>query len=124
MIMLYLENKDFVLYVINKLLKMNFTCYLNALYILVFVPNIIFHFIMYHIHVVNRLPFSNLFNRIIHYLLQIILSKLISLDCIRFFFHYGDVNMSLAVINSAIFNYLITSKEFLLYVLVLCSIHY
>ena len=122
--MLYLENNDFVLYVISKLLKMNFTCYLSALYILVFVPNIIFHFIMYHIHVVNRLPFSNLFNRIIHYLLQIILSKLISLDCIRIFLHYGDVNMSLAVINSAIFNYLLTSKEFLLYVPVLYSIYY
>ena len=122
--MLYLENKDFVLYVISKLLKMNFTCYLNALYILVFVPNIIFHFIMYHIHVVNRLPFSNLFNRIIHYLLLIILSKLISLDYFRFFFHYGDCNMSLAVINSAIFNYLLTSKEFLLYVPVLYSIYY
>ena len=119
MIMLYLESKDFVLYVISKLLKRNFTCYLSALYILVSVPGIIFHFIMYHIHVVNRLPFSNLFNRIHHYLLQFILSKLISFDCIRIFLHYGDANMSLAVINSVIFNYLLTLKEFLLYVPVL-----
>ena len=121
--MLYLENNNFVLYVISKLLKMNSTHYLIAPYITIYVRSIIFDFIVYRIHVINRLPFSNLLNRIHHYLLYIILSKLISLDC-RFFFHYGDVNISLAIKISAILNYLITLKEFLLFVLELYSNYY
>ena len=58
--MLSLESNGIVMYVINKLLRINFIYCLIVKGIIVFAQNIISQFIMYHKHVGNKFQYNNL----------------------------------------------------------------